>query len=61
MKRGQLIKHLNKNGCVLFRNGANHDIYINSKTLIVTSIGRHTELHNNYCKMVCKQLGIPII
>lgn len=61
MKRGQLITHLKKNGCVLYRNGANHDIYINSKTLIVTSVGRHTELDNKYCKIICKQLGIPTI
>ena len=61
MKRGQLITHLKKNGCSLYRNGANHDIYINPQNLHLTAVGRHTELDNKYCKMVCKQLGIPII
>jgi predicted RNA binding protein YcfA (HicA-like mRNA interferase family) len=61
MKCTQFIAHLKKNGCSLLRNGANHDIYINAQNTHQSTVGRHAELDNKYCKMVCKQLGIPII
>ena len=61
MKRGQFLSHLKKNNCVLLRNGANHDIYINMKNSQQSAVGRHTELDNTLCKKVCKQLDIPVI
>ena len=48
MKRSALIKHLQKNGCQLLREGTNHAIY-------------HQELDNQLCKKICKQLEIPVI
>jgi mRNA interferase HicA len=61
MKRNKLVAHLKKNGCKLFRNGANHDIFINQANGKMSAVGRHTELDNLYCKMICKQLEIGII
>ncbi len=58
MKRAQFVSYLKKNGCTLLRNGANHDIFINTKNLQQSTVGRHAELDNRYCKMICKQLGI---
>ncbi len=61
MKRSALIKHLEKNGCQLLREGANHAIYQNSLNLKQTAVGRHQELDNLLCKKICKQLEIPSI
>ncbi|MBO7054895.1 MAG: type II toxin-antitoxin system HicA family toxin [Bacteroidales bacterium] len=59
MKRRDLIKHLNANCCVLFREGANHSIFINTITQKLTAIPRHAEINDYTIKEICKQLGIP--
>lgn len=61
MKRSALIKHFEKNGCRLLREGTNHTIYQNPVNLKQTSVGRHHELDNLLCKKICKQLEIPVI
>jgi hypothetical protein len=61
MKRGDLIKHLDKNGCILLREGSNHSIYINEFNKKQSAIGRHKELDNLLCRKICKQLGVPEI
>ena len=61
MKRSKLIKHLNNNGCVLNREGANHTVFFNPKTNKVTAIPRHNEIDDIFCNKICKQLGIPKI
>lgn len=61
MKRNKLIAHLKKQGCILIRNGANHDIYYNPLNAKMSAIGRHLELDNLYCKMICKQLEIEML
>ena len=50
MKRSALIKHLEMNGCILLREGANHSIYINRENKKQTAVGRHQELDNVLCK-----------
>lgn len=61
MKRTQLLSHLKKHGCIILRNGSNHDIYLNPLNGKISAIGRHAELDNLYCKLICKQLQIPVI
>ncbi len=61
MKRGDLIRHLEQNGCVMLREGANHSIYQNPTNKKQTSVGRHRELADLLCKKICKQLEIPEI
>ena len=57
MKRSALIKHLEKHGCHLLREGGNNAIYINPINQKQTAVGRHQELDN----MLCKQLEIPTL
>lgn len=61
MKRGDLIRHLNKHGCYLLREGSNHSIFHNSANKKQTAVGRHPELSELLCKKICKQLEIPEI
>ncbi len=40
MKRNDLIKHLEKNGCEFLREGKKHTVYINRKKLKSSTIPR---------------------
>jgi predicted RNA binding protein YcfA (HicA-like mRNA interferase family) len=61
MKRNQIIKHLQKNGCVWDREGSNHTIYYNPITNKSTSVPRHQEIDDRICNEICKQIGVPKI
>jgi len=61
MKRHALLKHLEKQGCVLLREGSRHSIYWNPKTKKQSAVGRHNELSDLLCAKVCKQLEISPI
>lgn len=58
MKRRDLIRHLEKNGCALFREGGNHTIYVNPGRNLVSSIPRHREINDLLARKICRDLGI---
>ncbi|MCL1812594.1 MAG: type II toxin-antitoxin system HicA family toxin [Treponema sp.] len=58
MKRSEFIKILAKNEVIFFRNGSNHDIYIQSKTGKKVSVPRHGEIDNILVKEILKELQI---
>ncbi len=59
MKRKDLISYLQKNGCVLLREGAKHTVFSNPKTNRVSTIPRHNEINDFLAKKICKDLDIP--
>ena len=61
MKRHKLIQHLERNGCLLLREGGNHAIYLNPANNKRSAVGRHKELDDLLCTKICKQLEIPPI
>jgi len=58
MKRNDLIKHLEKNGCEFLREGKKHTVYINRKKLKSSTIPRHREINDFLAKKICKDLEI---
>lgn len=58
MKRKDLIRHLEKNGCEFLREGGNHTVYVNRMERKVSTIPRHREIDKNLAKRICKDLGI---
>ncbi len=58
MKRKQLIHDLLKEGCVLLRAGARHDIYLNPSTGRRQPVPRHTEIDEALAKHIRKYLGL---
>lgn len=58
MKRKEFIRQLMKNGCVLLRPGAKHDIYLNPSTGKEQPVPRHTEIDNGLAKHIRKYLGL---
>lgn len=58
MKRRQLVKHLEAEGCELYGEGGRHSKFKNNTTGKKTTVPRHNEIDNDLCKDICKQLGI---
>ena len=58
MKRNQLLKHLQAQGVELRREGSKHSIY-KSPGGETSAVPRHTEIPDNLCKKICRDLGIP--
>ncbi|HPG41050.1 MAG TPA: type II toxin-antitoxin system HicA family toxin [bacterium] len=57
MKRLELIKTLEKMGCVLIRHGGKHDWYQNPNTRISQPVPRHREINDNLAKHIIKMLS----
>ena len=60
MKRRELIRHLERFGCVLVREGAKHSRYVSMADPVRTStVPRHTEISDLLARTICRQLGVP--
>jgi len=59
MNRRAFIKHLRANNCLLYREGANHSIYINDDNGRMSTVPRHREIKRNIARKICKDLDIP--
>jgi mRNA interferase HicA len=59
MKRRDLIRYLEKHGCVLLREGASHSWWINSAQNRRSAVPRHSEVNDKLIIKICKDLGIP--
>lgn len=57
MKRRDLIKQLEKLGCIFIRHGASHDWYSNPKTRQSQPVSRHNEINENLAKSIIKKLS----
>jgi mRNA interferase HicA len=59
VKRVDLIRHLEANGCVLLREGAKHSVYYNPQAQRTSTVPRHKEIKNPTAVHICKQLSVP--
>ena len=59
MKRRDLIRHIEKNGCEFLREGGDHTVYVNRKEKKVSTIPRHREIDEYLARRICKDLAIP--
>lgn len=50
MKRRDLVCHLAKNGCIFFREGGNHAIFVNPNQSLTSSVPRHREINDFWRK-----------
>jgi len=58
MKRGSLLKHLRRHGCVLKREGSSHSLWMNPSNGAVEAVPRHTEIKNHLARKICRGLGV---
>jgi predicted RNA binding protein YcfA (HicA-like mRNA interferase family) len=56
MKRENLIKPLEKMGCIFLRHGGKHDWYHNPNTKVSQPIPIHREINENLAKHIIKML-----
>lgn len=59
MKRGDLLRHLRRNGCYLKREGASHSLWANPTTGEVEAVPRHSEISNRLAERICRGLSLP--
>jgi mRNA interferase HicA len=59
VKRRELVRHLERHGCRLLREGSNHTLYFNPEQRKVTTIPRHREINDYLARKICRDLGVP--
>ena len=59
MKRVELIRHLERHGCELLREGGKHTVYVNRKARKTSTIPRHKEIIDYLAEKICKDLEVP--
>jgi predicted RNA binding protein YcfA (HicA-like mRNA interferase family) len=57
MKRADLIRTVQKMGCVLIRRGRRHDWYQNPDTRAAQPVPRHREIRESLARHIIKMLG----
>jgi predicted RNA binding protein YcfA (HicA-like mRNA interferase family) len=58
VKRVDLIRHLEAQGCRLLREGGSHSVYINPATRRVSTVPRHREVNDFLARKICRDLEI---
>lgn len=58
MKRRDLIRHLEKHGCEMLREGSNHTVYVNRVRRKTTAVPRHREINEFLARKICQDLEI---
>ena len=56
MKRVELIREIEKIGCVFIRHGGRHDWYQNPVSKMAQPIPRHKEIHDYLAKNIIRKL-----
>jgi len=59
MKLADLERHLRQCGCIPYREGGSHSIWLNPKTRKIASVPRHREIKEGTARAICRQLEIP--
>lgn len=58
MKRIDLIRHLEANGCALLREGGNHSVYVNGRARKTSTVPRHREVNDHLALKIGRDLEI---
>jgi predicted RNA binding protein YcfA (HicA-like mRNA interferase family) len=58
VKRRDLIRLIEQQGCRLLREGGSHSVYFNPETKQTSTIPRHSEVDEHLAKKICKDLGV---
>jgi predicted RNA binding protein YcfA (HicA-like mRNA interferase family) len=59
LKRRDLVRHLEANGCELLREGANHSVYVNRSAHKTSTVPRHREINELLARKICHDLEVP--
>jgi len=59
VKRADPVRHLERHGCALLREGGRHSVFVNRATRKSASVPRHRELNDFLARKICRDLEIP--
>jgi len=59
VKRVDLIRHLERHGCQLLREGRNHTVYVNRAAKKSSTVPRHREVNEFLACKICADLQVP--
>ncbi|HLX30514.1 MAG TPA: type II toxin-antitoxin system HicA family toxin [Casimicrobiaceae bacterium] len=59
MKPADLIRHLQRHGCALLREGGRHSVFVNQRTQKISTIPRHRDINDYLARKICKDLEVP--
>lgn len=59
MKRIDLIRHLERHGAQLLREGGNHSVNVNRKSGKVSAVPRHREINEFLAQKIYRDLKMP--
>ncbi len=59
MKRIDLIRHLERYGVQLLREGGSHSVYVNRSADKTSTVPRHREINDFLARKICKDLEVP--
>ena len=59
MKRADLIRHLEREGCEFPPQGSNHTMYVNRKARRSSAVPRHREVNDFLARKICDDLLVP--
>jgi mRNA interferase HicA len=58
MKRADLVRHLERNGCALLREGAKHSVFVNRARSKSSTVPRHREINDFLARKICRDLEV---
>ena len=58
MKRRELLRRLQQEGCILLRSGGGHDVYLNPKTGKKQPVPRHSEIDEHLARHILRYLEL---
>jgi len=59
MKRRDLVRHLERHGCKMIREGSAHSVFVNRAIHKVTTVPRNKEINEFLARRICKDLEVP--
>jgi predicted RNA binding protein YcfA (HicA-like mRNA interferase family) len=60
VKRRDLVRHLESNGCEVQREGGRHTVYVNRTSRKVSTVPRHREINDHLARKICRDLEVPL-
>ena len=58
MKRADLVRHLERNGCTLLREGAKHSVFVNRARSKSSTVPRHREINDFLARKIFRDLEV---
>jgi len=58
MKRKDLLRHLEEQGCELLREGGKHSVYVNRAAQRSSTVPRHREINDFLARKICRDLQV---